>query len=205
MSLQHLQTLAIKTLSVSHTTKTISLQVLTKSYLELKITEWTVPASLDSILETYSDYNPKFLKFLKLAENPKIWQMRSLGPISTWINGRTCLAGDAAHSMMPSKIQIYFKMIRVTYAEVFLALGQGAAQAVEDAITLSVFLPKGTKREEVPKRLQMYEETRKERAEFVQKYSYDQLFSHETRFNTGKVLFKPQSYPLKRKHSGFYR
>ena len=65
--------------------------------------EWTILTTLDTILETYGDFDPKFINFIKLAERPKIWQMRSLGPIPTWIKGRTCLAGDAAHAMMPSK------------------------------------------------------------------------------------------------------
>jgi len=65
--------------------------------------EWTVPTTMEAVLERVNDHDPKFVKFCKLAENPKIWQMRSLGPIPIWIKGRTCLAGDAAHAMMPSK------------------------------------------------------------------------------------------------------
>ena len=72
------------------------------SRIIIRITEWTVPTTVDYILKKLEDYDPKFIKYLKLAENPKIWQMRSLGVLPTWINGRVCLVGDAAHSMLPS-------------------------------------------------------------------------------------------------------
>lgn len=47
-------------------------------------------------------------------------------------------------------------------------LGQGGAQAIEDAIALGTLFPEGTKAGDVPTRLQLYEQARKTRAEFVQ-------------------------------------
>ena len=67
------------------------------------ILDWTGPTTVEHILEKFGDYDPKFVNFIKLAKDPKIWQLRSLGPLTSWIRGRTCLVGDAAHSMMPSK------------------------------------------------------------------------------------------------------
>lgn len=49
--------------------------------------------------------------------------------------------------------------------------GQGAGQAIEDAATLSVVLPKGTPPEEVPDRLRLYEKIRYKRAHQIQEYS----------------------------------
>jgi 2-polyprenyl-6-methoxyphenol hydroxylase-like FAD-dependent oxidoreductase len=50
----------------------------------------------------------------------------------------------------------------------FVDLGQGGAQAIEDALSLGVFLSAGTKGSEVPERLALYEQARKERAERIQ-------------------------------------
>ena len=49
--------------------------------------------------------------------------------------------------------------------------GQGAAIAIEDAAALSVVLPLGTKKEEVPDRLRLYDEFRHERATKIQYFS----------------------------------
>lgn len=45
-----------------------------------------------------------------------LWQLRDLGPLETWVSGRCILIGDAAHAMLPTQ-------------------GQGASQAVEDAVS----------------------------------------------------------------------
>ncbi|EKG12489.1 zeaxanthin epoxidase, putative [Macrophomina phaseolina MS6] len=50
-------------------------------------------------------------------------------------------------------------------------MGQGAAQAVEDACTLAALLPLGTVAEDVSKRLEVYEKARKERADWVQDFT----------------------------------
>lgn len=49
--------------------------------------------------------------------------------------------------------------------------GQGAGQAIEDAATLSIVLPKGTPPEEVQERLNLYEKIRYKRAHTIQEYS----------------------------------
>ena len=69
-----------------------------------------------------------------------------------------------------------------------LALGQGGAQAVEDAITLGIFLPLGVSRDQIPRRLELYQMARKEQAEFVQKYSLERLLAHDSRFEGSKSI-----------------
>jgi 2-polyprenyl-6-methoxyphenol hydroxylase-like FAD-dependent oxidoreductase len=64
-------------------------------------------------------------------------------PISSWIDGRVALLGDAAHPMTPN-------------------LGQGAGQAVEDAVALARALDHW--RDDVPEALRRYERCRLERA-----------------------------------------
>ncbi|KAJ6584366.1 hypothetical protein B0H19DRAFT_1104818 [Mycena capillaripes] len=55
------------------------------------------------------------------------------------------------------------------------ALGQGAAQAVDDAAVLSHFLPLGTTRADIPARLVAYQALRKDRAELTATESHDQI------------------------------
>lgn len=55
------------------------------------------------------------------------------------------------------------------------ACGQGAAQCIEDAGTLGVLFPLGTTRDDITRRLRAFEETRKERADFVVQESTDEV------------------------------
>jgi 2-polyprenyl-6-methoxyphenol hydroxylase-like FAD-dependent oxidoreductase len=66
-----------------------------------------------------------------------------------WNEGRIALLGDAAHPMLPN-------------------LGQGAAQAIEDAAALAEALAAG---DDVPSALELYAGRRRERAELVVKRS----------------------------------
>lgn len=49
--------------------------------------------------------------------------------------------------------------------------GQGGGVAIEDAATLAVVLPMGTKPEEIQERLQLYQEIRKVRASTIQEFT----------------------------------
>lgn len=49
--------------------------------------------------------------------------------------------------------------------------GQGAGQAIEDAATLSIVLPRGTAPNDVSERLKLYEKIRYDRAHNIQEYS----------------------------------
>ena len=48
---------------------------------------------------------------------------------------------------------------------------QGASQAIEDAATLAVLLPLGTRPSQIPARLQLYHSCRRDRVNFVQAFS----------------------------------
>ncbi|OBR03126.1 FAD binding domain protein [Colletotrichum higginsianum IMI 349063] len=84
-------------------------------------------------------------------ENITMWDLFYLDPLPKWTNNFAALMGDAAHPYAPS---------------------QGSAQAIEDAISLSVMLRKGTQAYEIPTRLQWYEECRKARATKIQNFSH---------------------------------
>ncbi|KAJ7703920.1 hypothetical protein B0H17DRAFT_884087, partial [Mycena rosella] len=106
---------------------------------------WVATGTREELLEKFHDVHPKFLAFLALADSHIVkWQLRVLPVLPTWVRGRAALLGDAAHATMPT-------------------LGQGAGLAIEEAGALGCLLPLGTRREEVPSRLEAYQTLRKPR------------------------------------------
>ncbi|KAJ7857030.1 FAD/NAD(P)-binding domain-containing protein [Mycena leptocephala] len=118
--------------------------------------EWSAMATVEEVLDEFKNFHPRYLKFLELADQPILrWQLRALPLLPTWINGRTALLGDAAHATLPT-------------------LGQGAGMAIEDAAAIGCLIPLGTRREDIPARLEAYQHLRKSRGEFVNRESLEQ-------------------------------
>ncbi|KAJ7803030.1 FAD/NAD(P)-binding domain-containing protein, partial [Mycena leptocephala] len=109
---------------------------------------WNEEVPMDTFLKAFEDYGDKFMGFVNVAENPRVWQVRSLKAIPTWTKGNVALLGDAAHAMFP------------TY-------GQGFAMGLEDAATLVTLLPRGTKVSDISSRVKIFQDIRKPRAERV--------------------------------------
>ncbi|KAJ6508456.1 hypothetical protein C8R45DRAFT_444051 [Mycena sanguinolenta] len=118
---------------------------------------WTPTATPEEFLAKFKDFDPKFLHILDLPRHSPIlkWKLRVLPHLPNWVLGRAALLGDAAHGTLP-------------------LLGQGAGMAVEDAGSIACLLPAGTRREDVPARLEAYEELRRQRGEFVRDESVAQ-------------------------------
>ncbi|KAJ6629537.1 hypothetical protein B0H10DRAFT_1987594 [Mycena sp. CBHHK59/15] len=122
---------------------------------------WSSAGTREELIEHFKDFHPKFLRVLDVMENPLLkWQLRALPLLPTWIRGRTVLMGDAAHATFPF-------------------LGQGAAIAIEEAGALGCLFPAGTRREDIPARLEVYQVLRKERGERINKESELQSFIFE--------------------------
>jgi salicylate hydroxylase len=79
------------------------------------------------------------------------WGLYDREPLATWTRGRLTLLGDAAHPMLPHT-------------------GQGANQAIEDAIALATVLSRAD-RVSAPRALLIYEQLRRERTAGVQRSS----------------------------------
>lgn len=86
------------------------------------------------------------------------WNTEDLGPVKTWHDDRIVLVGDAAHALAPTS-------------------GQGASQALEDAVALGHSL---RRHPEIKIALPEYEASRRPRVEKVA--------AHGRRGNSGKVL-----------------
>ncbi|KAJ7678714.1 hypothetical protein B0H17DRAFT_874242, partial [Mycena rosella] len=107
---------------------------------------WTPTGSREEIMEKFPDFHPKLLRVLDLPSHSPIhkWKLKVLPLLPTWIRGQAALLGDSAHATMP-----------------FLA--QGAGMAIEEAGTIGCLLPLGTRREDIPGRLEAYQDIRKYR------------------------------------------
>ncbi|KAJ7176968.1 FAD/NAD(P)-binding domain-containing protein [Mycena filopes] len=112
--------------------------------------------SRSNVLDTFSDFHPKFLAVIEaLDERVMKWQLRKVPVLPTWIRGHAAILGDAAHGTLPT-------------------MAQGSAMAIEDAGALGVLFPAGTTRSDVPARLAGYEALRKERGDFICRESLEQ-------------------------------
>lgn len=92
------------------------------------------------------------------------WGLYDRNPLPRWTKGRLTLLGDAAHPMLPH-------------------MGQGANQAIEDAMALATLL-RGVPTTYVPNALVQYESLRHDRTARVQRLSR----SNGTRLDAGLTV-----------------
>ncbi|CAL5870460.1 uncharacterized protein PFLUO_LOCUS4697 [Penicillium psychrofluorescens] len=112
---------------------------------------WTTKGSKQAMVDNYEGWDSNVRKLIDLVHDDEVleWKLCLHRPLRTWIRGPVALLGDACHPMLPY-------------------VAQGAAQAVEDAAALGVVLSSIKSHEDIPLALQVYEKSRKQRAETVQ-------------------------------------
>ncbi|KAL4982327.1 hypothetical protein BDW68DRAFT_192236 [Aspergillus falconensis] len=115
---------------------------------------WGHSGNLQRMLHIFSSFNPTLLKLLAKTDpkSVRVWKLLDMEEIPRWYEAHLALLGDAAHPFLPHQ-------------------GQGAGVAIEDAASLAVVLPLGTPVAEIPARLQLYDEIRRERATRIQQFS----------------------------------
>ena len=112
---------------------------------------WTATATVHEFLAEYECWDERLTTLIAAALTPGRWALMIRRPLPRWTKGRVTLLGDAVHPMLPF-------------------LGQGAAQAFEDAAALAWCLraapsdPAGA--------LRRYEAARIDRASTVQQGSH---------------------------------
>jgi salicylate hydroxylase len=84
---------------------------------------WTERGEVADALAAFAGWHPQLRRILESVDETFIWGLFDRAPLPRWTVGRVTLLGDACHPMLP-----------------FLA--QGAAQAMEDGVTLASCLRK---------------------------------------------------------------
>ncbi|MDB5571871.1 MAG: 2-polyprenyl-6-methoxyphenol hydroxylase [Hyphomicrobiales bacterium] len=109
---------------------------------------WSAIGDRDELAASFAGWDPQIGKLLDKVETCYWWGLYDRKPLGAWRNGRLALLGDAAHPMLPH-------------------LGQGANQAIEDGVALSVLL-EGLSAAQAPAALAAYENLRRPRTAMVQ-------------------------------------
>ncbi len=109
---------------------------------------WSAVGDRDELASSFDGWDPRVVKVLEAVETCFWWGLYDRMPLESWARGRLVLLGDAAHAMLPH-------------------LGQGANQAIEDGVALSVLL-EGRDPTEVPDMVRQYEKLRRARTDVIQ-------------------------------------
>jgi 2-polyprenyl-6-methoxyphenol hydroxylase-like FAD-dependent oxidoreductase len=115
---------------------------------ELTRESWSAPGDPDTLRHEFSGWDPQVEAILQHVKSCFWWGLYDREPLSTWTVGRLTLLGDAAHPMLPH-------------------VGQGANQAIEDAVALATLLSRADAAS-APAALQAYERVRRPHAANVQ-------------------------------------
>jgi salicylate hydroxylase len=118
---------------------------------------WTERGDLAQARAAFAGWHKQVRGVLDEVEETFIWGLFDRAPLPRWSAGRVTLLGDACHPMLP-----------------FMA--QGAAQAMEDAMTLMACLRKIA---DIPRALAYYQELRLPRTSHVQSLAA----ANKTRFH----------------------
>jgi salicylate hydroxylase len=119
---------------------------------------WVDRGDVADVLAAFRGWHNQVLSIAGSADETYKWGLFDRVPLSQWSVGRATLLGDSCHPMLPF-------------------MGQGAAQAIEDAATLKGCLLKFES--DVPSALKLYEQLRLPRASRLQGLSE----TNKTRFH----------------------
>ena len=108
---------------------------------------WTAPGDVAELAEAYRGWDPRVTAIIDAMDSTFRWGIYDREPLPRWSTDRITLLGDSAHAVTPH-------------------LGQGANQAIEDAITLAVLLRHAASGE-LPTVLRRYEQLRLNRTGHV--------------------------------------
>ncbi|KAK1141893.1 hypothetical protein N8T08_008406 [Aspergillus melleus] len=114
---------------------------------------WQATGNKEALVRGFADFSPSVKALVEYAgDDLKVWELYDMKALPSWVRGHSALLGDAAHPFQPY-------------------MGQGGAMAIEDAVSLAILLPLGTLTKDVPGRLALYEQARRERVEMILEYT----------------------------------
>jgi 2-polyprenyl-6-methoxyphenol hydroxylase-like FAD-dependent oxidoreductase len=118
---------------------------------------WTEPGDVADLHMAYKGWHPQVERIIDAAGETFIWAVLDREPLKRWSFGRVTMLGDTCHPMLPF-------------------MGQGGAQAIEDAAALTACLLRCSDEVEA---LKLYEVVRLPRASLIQAMSWE----NKTRFH----------------------
>lgn len=115
---------------------------------------WSSPGDVSELAAEFAgaEWDPKLRDFIKLIDKTFWWGLYDREPLANWSRGRITLLGDAAHTMLPHA-------------------GQGANQAIEDSLTLALFLREADGPEGIIDAFKRYTSVRMQRTAILQNSS----------------------------------
>jgi salicylate hydroxylase len=122
-----------------------------------RVESWTAEGRVEDLRAEFEGWDAQLTRLLAATERTGRWALLDRDPLPRWTSGPIALAGDAAHPMFPF-------------------LGQGAAQAIEDAAVLARCLADDPG--DPPAALRRYEAVRKPRTTRVQLGSHARLHAN---------------------------
>jgi salicylate hydroxylase len=119
---------------------------------------WSEPGKVSDLRAAYAGWHSQVQRIIDAVDETFIWAVLDRVPIERWSYGRITMLGDASHPMLPY-------------------MGQGGAQAIEDAVAITAALLRCG--DDVEAGLKLYETVRRPRASKIQNGSWD----NKTRFH----------------------
>lgn len=118
---------------------------------EHTVESWSAAGDPAALARAFAGWDPIVKDIIAHVKNTFWWGLYDREPLPVWTRGRVTLLGDAAHPMLPH-------------------VGQGANQAIEDAVVLATMLAHAGPAH-APDALQAYERVRRARTARVQAIS----------------------------------
>lgn len=143
---------------------------------------WALNGNRDELFQIFGRWSKNLTALLGSAETYFKWGLFDRPPLAKWSEGRITLLGDAAHPMLPF-------------------LGQGAAMALEDGLTLGLLLSQ--ERRTVAESLCLYERVRLPRTTRAQLGSRGRAAENHIRSPIGRWMrnFKFKMRQLSNPHA----
>lgn len=113
---------------------------------------WTEPGKVSDLRAAYAGWHSQVQRIIDVVDETFIWAVLDRKPIDRWSFGRITMLGDSCHPMLPF-------------------MGQGAAQAIEDAAAIAACLLRHG--DDVEAALKLYEAVRLPRASKLQDVSWE--------------------------------
>lgn len=121
---------------------------------EEAVGKWSQPGDVNEGAALLAPFGPRPKKLWSLVEECNKWTLGDVPAMPTFIsqNGKFVVIADAAHAILPHS-------------------GQGACQALEDAVSLGVCMSAVHSRADIPRSMHIWNEVRQQRMESVRRYA----------------------------------